>query len=57
VEDFAGQVALLAADDFGHGQTLCGSAVGVGPVAGVVAKAHDGGDVQRTVAGPVAAAV
>lgn len=29
VEDFAGEVAFLASDDFGHGQALGGSAIGL----------------------------
>ena len=57
VEDFAGQVALLAADDFGHRQALAGAAIGVGAAARVIAQPHDGGDVQGAVGGSVAAAV
>jgi hypothetical protein len=55
VEHFASEVALLAADDFGHRQTLGGAALGVSAAALVVAQTNDGGDVQGTVSGPVTA--
>ncbi len=56
-ENFAGKVALLAPDDFGHGEAFGGAAGGVGAGAGVVAQADDDCDVQGAVAGSVAAAV
>ena len=56
-EDLSCEVALLAADDFWHGHALCGEAVSVGPAARAVAQPDDGGDMQCTVAGAIAAAV
>lgn len=56
-EDFAGEVALLAADDFGHGEAFGGAAGGVGAGAGVIAQANDDREVQGAVRGAVASAV
>lgn len=57
MEEFAGELALLAADDFGHGQALGDAAVDVGLAMGVITQSHDGGDMQAGDVDPVAAAV
>lgn len=57
LEDFSVEVALLAADAFGHRHALGGAAVRVGPAARVVTQPDDRSDVERAVAGPITATV
>jgi hypothetical protein len=57
VEDFAGDVALQAADDLGLRQAFVGSSLDVGGGAWVVAEAAENDNVERVVGATVTAAV
>lgn len=51
VKDFAGEVALQAADDLGHGFAFGGAPLDVGAGARAVAEPDDDGEVERPVRG------